>query len=402
MTSTKPLPKIYNSLVRPPSFLIECGYYATLFYSMLGVALGVSIPLFGAGLLAVLTGLCVLHFGQISAVVFRPIILALTCAVSILFLQTVVHEESIRHDEVRSFVTWILSLLVVQSLCYRKGFLHRFANVSFMIGLCTLPFLKVYVDIEEYTRIGTSGTGLANPNAFSMWFGFCAVYFMIVGLQAQNYIVRIGSWSAGLLCLYLVGITVSRGNLLGVSIACAFAFRKMLKRSFLPIIMLLIAGWLIYVTGIVDNLIDYYVERGAEETGRSYLWEVSLNKFLDAWWAGVGLSNSLITLPESGYETNSHNGLLFIAVSSGILPLILFVGYLVGTARAAYQAECEQRPDALFLFPLFIFALLTLMLSATVFMSPWHLVTFAAATSLRKSGLDPSRSSEKPIISSIS
>ncbi len=387
-----------KKFLRPPSYLIEYSFYGTIAYSMLGGALGLTIPLLGAGLLAGLAVMCVLHFGQNSGTVFRPVSLALWCALSVLLLQLALHEESFMDAGIRSFLTWILSLIVIQSLGFRKGFLHRFAIVSFLIGCATLPYLKVYVSTGELTRIGVSAdVGLANPNTFSQWFGFCLVYFVIAGIQAKNTAIKFAFWSAGFLCLYLVGITVSRGNLLGAFIAIAFAFKNVLRRSFAPILALLFAGWLIYLSGIFDDLIGFYLQRGAEETGRSYLWSVSLSKFLDAWWVGVGLSESSVVLPDSGYRTSPHNSLLFIAVSSGVVPLVCFVGYLVRASREAFYANGKQVSDAPFKFPLMIFALLTMMLSSNAFMSSWHVVVLSLAlTAGDVRGIRHERSNKAP------
>lgn len=393
MAATEVSSQARKNLLKPPSFIIEYGFYATIVYSMLGVAVGISIPLLGAGVLSVLAVLCVMHFGQQSGVAFKPVALALCCAFSVLLVQLALHEESFRNGEVRSFFTWFLSLIIVQSLGFRKGFFHRFAIVAFLIGCATLPFLKAYVATGEMTRIGAGGgVGLANPNSFSQWFGFCLVYFVIAGLQSKNPIIRLGFWSAGFLCLYLVAITVSRGALFGAFIALAFAFKNVLKRSFVPILALLCVGWLIYLSGIVDDLIGFYVQRGAEETGRSYLWSVSLAKFLDAWWVGVGVSDTYVQLPNGGHWTSPHNSFLFIAVSSGIVPLCFFVGYLVPAARGAYHASAQRVSDASFKFPLFVFALLTIMLAGNSFMTPWHVVVLSMALAVdHKPGTSPGR-----------
>jgi len=332
--------------LKAPSFLIEYAYYAVLCYGMFATALGVSVRLVGAGALAGLAILCLMHFGQTLMVALGPILLALACGISALTIQIGVHQESFASSEVRSLVTWVMSLIIIQTISYRPGFLHRFALVAFLVGCGTFPFLETYVSTEEMTRIGVShDVGLANPNVFGMWFGFCTVYFLVAGLETRNYMIRIASWSAGLLSLFMVAITVSRAPLLGVAIAAVLAFQKVLKRSFLPVLMVFVVMGLIYVSGLIDTLVGYYVQRGAGESGRSYLWATGFSLFLDAWWGGVGLSNALIVLP-SGYETGPHNGLLLIGMASGIFPLTLFVGYLVRAARAAFHARTQKTPYA--------------------------------------------------------
>ena len=285
-----------TNIVRPPSYLIEYGYYAVIFYSMLGVALGISFPLIGAGTLAGLATLCAMHFGLRGRGLYGPIALALLCVISILILQVFVHAESLMDSRLRSYITWALSLVVTQALFARQGFFHRFAIFAFLLGCATLPWLEVYGGTDELTRIGVShDVGLANPNVFGMWFGFCSVYFIVRGLETQNYLVRLASWSAGLLSVFLVGITVSRGPLLGVAIATVFACQKVLKRSFFPILIFMILVWIIYMTGLFDELIGHYTERGTRGSGRAILWSIGFDMFMGSWWDGVGIANSLIT-----------------------------------------------------------------------------------------------------------
>lgn len=386
-----------RSWPKSPSFLLEYTYYFVLCYSMLGEVVGVAISLVGPGLLAGLAVLSVMHFGQRILVAYRPVIFALGCALSVLLLQLVVHAEEFSHVHVRAFVTWLLSLLVIQSISWREGFIHRFAIVAFFIGCATLPFLKVYVDSEAVVRVGLDkGVSLSNPNSFAMWFGFCAVYFLIAGLKARHNFIRAGSWLAGILCLYLVGITVSRGPLIGVAIAVAFGFKEMLKRSFLPIIGLLFMGWIIYVSGVFDNVIGYYTERGGEESGRSFLWATGFHRFMDSWLVGVGFTEGVIALPYSGVKVTPHNALIFLALSSGVIPLILFIGYIVRTGRAAFRSTAEAVPESAFFLPMFVFALMEMMILDTAFMSPWFMVVVSMI--LSEKALPPGRRMKNPQI----
>ncbi len=367
--------------LEPPSYLIEFAYLGLLVYMMvIGPALGLLIPLVVAGSLTVLTVICFMHFGSYSVGALRPIRMALACGISLLFLQVVFFQESILHPWMRNFITWILGLIVLQSLSFRKGFLHRFALVAFIIGCGTLPFLKVYVISDEMSRVGGEGVPLGNPNFFGMWFGFCVIYFVVTGLEAKNYIIRTISWSAGLLCLYLVAITVSRGALLGVAVATVIAFQKILKRSFLPILGFLILLWLVYVSGIFDELIGYYLHRGTEETGRSRLWEWAIDKIWESWGLGVGMSNSFFIVDETTGETaGPHNSFLFILLSSGFIPLLFYIAYLFQATRGALRARKQNAADSPYILPMVSFALLAVMVADTTFMSAWHLLVFSLA-----------------------
>ena len=119
-----------HSSLKTPSYLIELAYFCILIYANLGPAYGLAIPLLGAGSLAGFSFLCILHFGTYTLKAIRPIKFALGCAISVLLIQTILFEESFRDGQLRTFVTWIFSLIVIQSLSLRKGFFHRFALLS--------------------------------------------------------------------------------------------------------------------------------------------------------------------------------------------------------------------------------------------------------------------------------
>lgn len=371
--------KTHQSL-KPPSRLIEGIYFILLLNMYVGPAYGLVIPAGGSVLFAGLAVLCLMHFGSRVIGAFRPIKFALACGISFLLIQVVIYEEPLLNAWLKSFLTWIVSLIIIQSLSFRKGFLHRFALVAFLIVLATLPFLKFSVISEEMVRMGAQEGLLANANSFGMWVGCCIIYFVIAGFEAKNNIIRMAFWSAGIFCLYLMALTVSRGALLGVVIAIVIAFKKVFKRSFVPILGFLFLGWFVYVSGVFDDLIGYYVHRGAEESGRSDLWVWAFTRFLDSWWIGVGLTNTLSYAgPDGGF--GPHNSLLFFGLSSGVISLALWIAYLTQATQGAFRATILKTRDSPFILPLVSFGLLNIMLGDGRFMSPWLTVIFCAGAS---------------------
>lgn len=368
-----------------PNGVLEYGYYASTAYAFFGEAWGVTIPLLGFGTLVALAACCVFTIRRSSVrEIFRLLKFPLGCAASFLLLQLMIHGAS---SMLRSFVTWVLSLIIVQSLALRPRFLHRFAIAAFMIGLCTLPYLEYQSLTEDIARVGGGeASGLANGNALAAWFGFCCLYFFVLGLHGGT-AMRLMSWLAAAGCLFIVGLTVSRGPLLAIAIGGALALRRSLKRGFVPVLLLFLLSWVISVLGVFNDLIGYYEVRGAEESGRGFLWPLALERILDSWPVGVGAANAVMPLPPSGYITGPHNGFLYIALASGMIPLAFFVAYWISAARSAVRASDDRLPDAAYYIPLFLYAFLTMMLVDTAFMSPWHIAVLCSAalagTSLR-------------------
>jgi O-antigen ligase len=259
----------------------------------------------------------------------------------------------------------------------RQGFLHRFAIVAFIIGIILLPYLDYYVDSPDLSRLGLKGVGLGNPNSLAMWFGFSSVYFFVAGTQSKNNLSRAIWWVLSLGSLYAVAITVSRGPLLAVAIAGVIALRKLMKRGFVPVLFLLIVFWAGLMSGVFDKVVGFYMERGGEDTGRWFLWTSAIEKFFTSPWVGVGTSATGAELARK-YVVNPHNGLLYIGVSSGVIPLYFFIAYWLRSGRSALKAKSQGFPDAAFHLPLFVFALLEMLLLDTVFMSAWHMVVLSS------------------------
>ena len=99
------------------------------FIPVLAPALGLEIPflagLFDIGRMVLLPLPSLVYVKD----VFTPIMLLIACVASLLiFIQVGVHDESISDPDLRSFITWIMGLMIVQSLLLRPGIFPPFSN----------------------------------------------------------------------------------------------------------------------------------------------------------------------------------------------------------------------------------------------------------------------------------
>src|SRR5262249_19105843 len=156
----------------------------------------------------------------------------------------VFHRATIMDDAIRSVVVWGLTLIIVCTLCLREGFFHRFALVTLAIGGLSLPFLNLgYEQSVQLQRAGLeTSIGLANPNELAAWFGFVCVYCLIIAIETRRNNFRVAAAVIAVACLFVVGLTVSRGSLIAIAIAGVVAGRNRLKRGFLPILLMLVLG----------------------------------------------------------------------------------------------------------------------------------------------------------------
>jgi len=363
-----------------PPRLFEYWYYGQMFYAVMGAVVGVAVGLIGAAMLAILAACCVLRLGRRSLAILMPVALPIACGVSFIAVQVLVFGQSITAPDVRQYFPWILGLVIIQYLAFRRSFLHRFAVVTFLVGLCMLPFLGVYRGTG--TRVGLKGgISVANPNDLSAWFGFCWLYFTILSLETRRMSVRLMSSLAAVGSMLVVLVTVSRGPLFAGAVGILVALRRVLKRGFVPVVSLAAVAWIAYGLGLFDQAASLYASRGLEETGRFLVWPLAIDRFLKAPLTGVGASNVATWVPGQNIAITPHNSFILIGLGSGILPLLCFIAYWGRLGVDAFRLSAHSHEDAAFLVPLFLYVFLIALELNGPFMFPWAMATLGSVGS---------------------
>ena len=355
----------------------EYGYYFVITYTVLGAPLGLIIMGgIGSGFLLIpVLALCVINLGPSVLTVFKTAWIPLACGMSYLFIQLALHGESITGQYVYEFGPWLFSLFIVQALVmHRPNFLHRFAWFTLIIGLAMLPFMTLGQS-AGYERIKSQGgVGYGHTNTLGAWFGFCALYLTIKGYVETHVSYRLAIWLMGIGSLYVVTLSVSRGALIGLAVSLLIASRRLLKVGFLPVLLLGVLLLGLMELGIFDQAVQSYTKRGAEETGRLRVWPLTIERFFDSPAIGVGASNAGMWVGDNYFTP--HNGFLLIAVTSGILPLVLFCAYCFRSGLAALRANVVI-PDSIFYLPVVLYTVLILSSGNLDFMAPWAIVSLA-------------------------
>lgn len=361
-----------------PSAFLEYSWFVILAYATLGQAWGVVIPLVGGALMALLAAACLLSVGDQTLRVYAPFAWALCTGVFVIAVQFLFFSARSLDNSI-VFIGWLLEAIIVQALALRPRFLHRFALAASVIGLGALPYMNLDSGVG-FVRARAAETGIGNANSMGMWFGFLAVYFLFIGVQSRTLILRAVYWAGALGSLYVVGLTVSRGPLLGILLACVVGLHSVLKRSFYPVLSLVLLMWLVYESGLFQQAVDSYTVRGTVETGRGKVWPLALERLFDSPWTGVGME-AIPTLVAWRRAITPHNALLYIGLAAGIIPVICFLGYLArAVSGALHIMRRVPAGEATFIPPLVTFALIELMSLDTAFMSAWVVTVFALAS----------------------
>jgi hypothetical protein len=364
-----------------PSWKIEAAFYFALVYSLAANVFGISIPMVAGASMLALAAACLWELRTTPKAAYGPLVVLLASMVVYLIVQIVVHGESIRGETARPFIVWMLQLVIVQSLCLRSGFSRRYPLVLFCVAALALPHLDYNpgtVDRAHVARELGLGGGLASVNGLGEWFGFLAVYFAVSGLEARRFSFRVGAWGLALVSLSVVGLTVSRGSMFAAVIAIIIAFRGILKRGFLPLLTLVILGGVVYGSGLLDQTVASYEERGTESTGREKIWPAVIERMLDHPIVGVGTSAIGTYMADSTEPQQPHNTFFYLALASGFLPMILFTLFFVRVGLRSH-AYGRKDTDEAFRMPYLVFTLIVLMLGDLGVMAPWGLIAVSVA-----------------------
>lgn len=367
--------------VRIPSALVECTFYGAFIYSTIGDGLGISLPFPAAALLLGLAVYCVSGLHSRATAVYGPLAFALACGVSYLVIQLFVHGEPLSAEYVKPFVSWLLTLVIIQSLAVRRGFLHRFALVTFLMCLVALSAFDLW---ESGDRMSVfAAISIANSNDLGAWFGFCAVYFITTAFSARLGAVRVASGLLALVCLSVVGLTVSRAALVAVVAAALFVLHRVVRAGVFAILVVVAVCWAVYESGIFRQAAVSYAARATEDTGRFVVWPLIVQRIVKAPLAGVGADNLVTEVPGRAQPISPHNPFLFLALASGLLPAALFAAFWWRTVRSVVRSRAEPGGNAAYRAPLLAYVLLIIQ-SGNMPVPPWVFVATSLDVSLRR------------------
>ena len=371
--------RIIKSVVGIPSRRIEYGYYLITAYTILGGYFGLEIPLLAAALTVALAFFCLQHFGSQATKILAPVALLLASMIASIGVQIALHQTSLSDAYITRSILWISGTIIVQSLALRPGFLYRCAIVLFVIGIVPLRDLTFSGGggAVDQARLDAAVQGsLSHPAGLAYWFGFCAVFFAIAGLEDKRVRIQILYWMAAVGSLLVVALTVERGPLLATAIAITIAFRRILKRGFLPVLLLIILTGIVIESGLFADSVAQYQTRGLEETGRLVIWPMIIDRILESPWVGVGATNvgtQLFVLDRS--FITPHNAFLYFALASGVVPFALFVAFWI-RATLASLTHRDVSNSAVFRIPLLAYGLVFFM-TGDGGPEPWVLLILA-------------------------
>lgn len=349
--------------------LLEFFFFFYLIYSNVSTPLGLYIPYVAGVMLPVIAVMSLVSINWKRSTII-PMVLVASVAVTFLGVQMLVFETPLSYPYMRSFFDWVISAIVILSLCEQKGFINRLATVMFLIALLLLPFVSSVSDIVERQTVET-GTSLENANTWAAWLGFCALVFWLWGWRQKKIYKKVILWILTFAAAIFMMKTVSRGALLALLVGILFGFRGIPRKKWVLVLILLVL-FIFLIDLRSPELFSNYLSRLTEESGRLIVWPIGINAISKNPFMGYGLFKIVgrIIVP-----ITPHNGILFIWLASGILPSIIFIALwaasIIRSLKANWLVASSIDP-----LPLIIYSFLLMNMSnVSHYMSFWSLAT---------------------------
>ena len=282
----------------------------------------------------------------------------------------------------QTFVTWMMLLVIVQSLALREGFIHRFGLMCFLIGLTTLPYMQFDADAG-----GTQRLRLIVASAFQIRMtsvrGLVSARCTSSPWRLKADVSRSASWQRS---------AVSPPPCVGGhGESRPFALCGDRDHHRLPPFAQagLSASYhsvrdvqLAYALGVFDQLVEYYLARSDVDSGRLSTWPLMLERIWATPFIGVGVSNVETWVPRMGTGSRRTTRFSSWPSSSGVLPFLFFAGMWSGRLRTtlagfAHRAIAPEQP---FRPPLLCYVLLSCLTLDFPFMSPWAVAALSIAS----------------------
>ncbi|USL25725.1 O-antigen ligase family protein [Priestia megaterium] len=148
-----------------------------------------------------------------------------------------------------------------------------------------------------------------------------------------------------------------------------------------------------------NSFISGYLDKEVTFTGRTYLWDIALNKIRDSWLVGYGRGNSVISSNSymlSNHLNEVHNGVLELLLSIGFFGLALFVLILLLVKNQLNRYK-KHIFSTLLSFSIFLY--MTVGLSESIFnrFEFWLLLTLAYSIESLVNATDSKLNSDRRI-----
>lgn len=251
-------------------------------------------------------------------------------------------------------ITSLISLVIFYVVCTNKSYSNsekNYIKLCSIFGSLVVSFYLISIRDLFYNRVRiiTSDGQWADPNGLSASIALGIIILISYLFETKNKTKIILIVGCMIIMLYAMLLTGSRGGLMGlvagVSIYIVFGtIREKItkKRMFIYFIALIFIVTLILNTGILSKYINMEVLNrlkisSAIETGgsgRLTIFKNSLQVFYKRPLTGYGFGTAPYVLQKYyGTYTGTHNDILYLALGTGVVGLILFISFLINTIK---------------------------------------------------------------------
>ncbi|MBW7676616.1 O-antigen ligase family protein [Chryseobacterium chendengshani] len=320
----------------------------------------------------------------------------------ILYIARIIFDLSFRFDDFftseskflyYSFVFFI-SFVPFLSIVYSYKYIYFDKVLIYSVVLLVISMIaSLFSDsmLEENSRL--TGNIALNPISYGE---VGAKAILLSGFLFYKYkslfikIILIGVIALG---FFTLGRAASRGPLLGMFIAVFFyliATQRNLVKSIITLLMcsllvIIFQNYIIDFIGFLSPTLKARVEASIYEndsSSRDELFTAGINQFLDHPLFG----NYFVLYPESGKGINTHNMVIDVLMSLGLIGGLFFIALLIKGIYSSYEL-IKEKSALNWVGSLFIFSIVSAMVGATFYMDSFFSVimflSFVASSKIK-------------------
>ena len=214
-----------------------------------------------------------------------------------------------------------------------------------------------WVDISQnrYINVRVFST-FENPNLLAEYLLIIIPISIAFIFYSENFYKKLFFIIATSVMLLTIGLTYSRGGWLGLLAAIIVFLLLANTKTLLLLVPIGMLGILCLPASILQRIKTIGSLQDSSNFYRYNLWSMSLNILKDFWYSGLGIgylpffrkASPLYLGPIAPYHT--HNTFLQIAIETGIVGLIIFVGLALTLIKTAVAVVLQTKSKFIKIF----------------------------------------------------
>lgn len=247
------------------------------------------------------------------------------------------------------YITYIGAALVIGRTMNDEHHLNWYLGLIMAMTVLTCLYgiyqYKVGVAVDpawvDEDLFGTAQTRIysvfGNPNVFGIYLVMMAPVAFVLMFSLKRPVLKVLAFSTFLLAVGSIGLTWSRGSMVGLLIALGITLILMNIRFLILALLGLLALPFVVPQSILERFVSIINLQDSSILYRLSMFQASFDMLGDYFWGGVGTGGFkqiyFVYAFEASKSFHAHNTFLMVFIEHGVIGFILFMAILLLWAR---------------------------------------------------------------------